>query len=105
MAGGQGTPHLVCLAEGHGGVKESGFDAMLAQVVHLVLHQRYEGSHNQGDASEHKARYLECDGLAGAGGKQSQGVVSGQHGVYYLALHGAERVVAPIFSEYVKRVR
>ena len=99
LAVGQGPPDAVDLAAGHAGVHEGGAYTPLLEVVNLVLHQGYQGGDDDGDPLQDEAGHLEAYRLAAAGGEQTDGVVAGEHRVDDLGLHGAERVVAPVFLE------
>ena len=80
-------------------MKQYGPYATVGQVVHLVLHERDEWGDYYGHSFKHECRHLKREALAAPGGEQSEGVVSGEHGVDYLFLHGPELVIAPILLQ------
>ena len=77
-----------------------GPDAPMAQVLHLVLHQRDERCDDDARALLSQRRHLEGDALAAARRHQSQRVAAAAYRLDDLALYAAEIVVAPVFLQY-----
>ena len=74
--------------------------ATVGKIVHLVLHERYQWGHYDGDAGENHGRHLEREAFSSACRQKSQCVVTGKDGVDYLLLHRPECVITPVFPEY-----
>ena len=91
------------LAARHARMQAHGADTYGAEIVHLVLHQRDQRRHHHGDAGHKHGRHLKGDRLAPARGQQTERVGARKHRLYYLGLHRAKPVVAPIAPQYVER--
>ena len=83
----------------HATIDGGGAYALPVQVVHLVLHQGYQGGDDYADTLHGHGRYLEGDALAASGGHQSQGVMTTAYRLDNLALYSAEIIVAPELLE------
>ncbi len=77
-------------------------DLAFTQGVYLIFHERYERGHHHGYAVHGEGRHLKGNGFAAARGHESEGVASRYYALYDVGLYGAERVVAPIFFQYVE---
>ena len=97
----QGRVHLKTV---HTGVNSQGLDAAGFEVLHLVLHQGYQGRDNQGYAVLHKGRHLETDRFSTTGRKDGQDVTVFQGGGYYLLLLRAEAIVTPVLLQDILRI-
>ena len=73
-----------------------GPDAAMAQVMHLVLHQRNERCDDDAHPFLSERRHLEGDALASTGRHQSQGVMPVAYRLDDVSLDAAKRIVAPI---------
>ena len=80
----------------HPAIDGSRHDAPLAQMVHLVFHQCYQGSDDNTYPLHSESRYLKGDGLATTRRHQSQCVMSGTDGLDDLPLNTTEVIVAPV---------
>ena len=99
------VPHarddLVALVRQQRAVQERRRDAVDAQAVDLILHQRDERRHDQAQAIGRDRRRLKAQRLAAAGREDDDAVARGQDRVHRLALEGAEVGEAP---DAVKRI-
>ena len=77
-------------------VERTGRNTCCLQRLHLVLHQRYQGRHNNSCAGHSKSRNLIADTLSAAGGHQHKRIVTAHHAVDNLFLLRAETIVAKI---------
>ncbi len=78
--------------------------AQLRQGRDLVLHQRDQRRHHDGQAVEAQGRHLVAQGLAAPGRHQDQGVAAGQDVADHLLLQPAEGGIAPHGTQDVERV-
>jgi hypothetical protein len=62
--------------------------------VHLVLHQRDERRHDDGESWGEKGRQLVAEGFSAAGGQDPEGVASCEEGFHERPLPRAERGVS-----------
>ena len=80
-------------------VVAGGRHAVADQSVDLILHQRNQRRHDDGEAVAGDGRRLEAEGLAAAGRQHQQRIAARQHRFHRFALQRAERVIAPEFFE------
>ena len=80
----------------HTTIDGSRHDTPLAQVMHLVFHQGYQGGDDDADTLHGKCRYLKGDGLATTCRHQSQCVMSGTDRLDDLPLNTPEVIIAPV---------
>ncbi len=78
------------LALGEAGVDGEGVHAQLLQLVRLVLHQRDQRRHHQGEPGEVERGELVDQRLPGAGGHHRHGVAPVEDGADHLLLSGPE---------------
>ena len=70
------APDAVALVQGQGGIQPRGGDALLAQRLHLVAHERDQRRHHQAHAGPDQGRDLVADALAAAGGQAHDGAAA-----------------------------
>ena len=75
--------------------------AASAQCVHLILHQRDQGGHDNGHAVAQQSGDLVTDGLAPAGWHHHQRVATQECTADGVFLVGQESVVTPVVPEYL----
>ena len=95
-------PHVADFLVGERAVDERRGNAVGAQGIHLVLHQRDQRRDHQRQPLEPQRRQLVAERFAAARGHQDQGVVPVQHAGDDLPLQRAERVVAEVSLEQVQ---
>jgi hypothetical protein len=83
---------LLGIAEG--AVDQRGRDPTLYQRIDLVLHERDQRGHDNGQAWTHQARQLVTEAFASASRHDAQAIVARYHVADYLALALAEIVQA-----------
>ena len=93
----RGAEYLRGLLPVHRAVYRRGADAVLAQRVDLVFHQRYERRYDNGEAARHYRRYLVAERLARAGRHDADSVAARGYRLDELELAFAEAVVAEYF--------
>jgi hypothetical protein len=71
-------------------IKASSWDVELAQLSHLILHERDERRDYHGQAIEEQGGELVAEGLTSAGGHHHQAVVSRQHTTNHFRLEREE---------------
>ena len=91
----RGAPPGACIGlVGARRMDRFGIDAGGPQRRHLILHERHQGRHDQGQAALHDRRNLKAQGLAGAGRHDRQHMLAGEQGVDDRLLAGAEPIIA-----------
>ena len=98
-------PHAAHLLVGERAVDERRGDAVGAQGIHLVLHQRDQRRDHQRQPVEAQRGQLVAERFAAARGHQDQGVAPVQHAGDDLLLQRAEGVVAEVLLEQVQHRR
>ena len=93
----RGAEYLGCIFPVHSAVYRRGADAVLAQRVDLVFHQRYERGDDDGEAARHYRRYLIAERLARARRHDADRVAARTYRLDELELAFAEAVVAEYF--------
>ena len=69
------------------------------EIVDLILHQRNQRSHNEGDTVESESRHLKRYRLSATGRHQSEGVAACHDRGHDVGLQGPETVVAPVLLQ------
>ena len=92
LVAGHFLPDRPALVPAEAGVEHGGPYTALLQGVHLILHQRDEGRHDDAAAGAHQGRELVADGLAPAGGHHEERVPSLHHPPYNGLLMRTERL-------------
>ena len=87
----------------HSGMDTQGLYATVIEILHLVLHQGYERSHDYRDAITHQGWHLEAHGLAASRRKNGKDIPSVQSGIYYVFLLRTERIITPVFFQNIMR--
>ncbi len=82
-------------------VEESGGHPVAHERIDLILHQRDERRHHQGEAGTHEGWRLEAERLTASRGQHHQRVAAGEHSLHRFALKRPEGRVAPIAAERV----
>ena len=88
-----------------GGVDGPRVHAQLVELVRLVLHQRDEGRHDDGEPRQQQRRQLVDERLAGPRGQHHERVLAGQHGADGLLLSRPELVQREVLFQERKQVR
>ncbi len=79
--------------------------AMRQKIVDLILHQGNQRGHNNRKPVDNHRRHLESNRLPAPGSHKAEGVVTCQHRIDYLSLHGAERIIAPMPLQHLSNRR
>ena len=85
----------------HAGIDGQCLDASFAKVAYLVFHQGNQGSDDDAEPFLCQCRNLEGNGFPSSGRHKSQGVMPFPDAVDDIFLYAAERVVPPIFLQYL----
>ena len=85
---------------GHTGMYGNRVYASGFKVLDLVLHKGDQRSNDKREPVHHHCGHLEADGFSASRRKKCEHVTTLQGRAYYLFLHRAERIVAPIFFKY-----
>ena len=100
---GEPGPHRRLVAGTHRAVVAGGGHAVADERVHLILHQRDQGRHDDRQPVAHQRRHLEAQRFAAAGGQHEQRVAAGDDRFDGVALQGTKRGVAPVLVERVEK--
>ena len=87
----------------HAGMHTSRTNAHIAQTLHLVFHQRHQGSHYDANTLQGQSRHLEGKRLSPTRGHQSQGIFTGSHRLDDIQLQRTKILVAPITFQYIMK--
>ncbi len=85
----------------HTGMNGQSLDSPGGKILHLVLHKRDKRSDYQRDPFLHKSRDLKADGLSASCGENGKHVLAAAGSIYDFTLHRPERIITPIFLEYI----
>jgi hypothetical protein len=93
---GKASQHPAPLGGGQRAVERGGGNAAGTGRRDLILHERDEGRHHDGEAVQRERGHLEADRLPGAGGEDGEHVLPGKHGGHDLVLPRPKGAVAEV---------
>ena len=88
---------------GQRAVVQTGRHAVADQRVHLILHQRDQRRHDEGETRPDERRRLEAERLPAAGGHHHHGIPAGENRVHGFALQRPQRGVSPVACDDLGR--